>query len=207
MMNDYDLYGEIIRIVKEQTIYLRHYYGQVIDNNDSLKKGRVKSTIPGLGLISKDLSIWCNARQGHSMSVPKIGAWVEVYFMHGDPELPVYLHLASNVANNTPTSYTGDVDKHILFQDPNKSAGNVIYNSNGEILTFLEGDESFVLGDTAKTELDKDEDAMTTLQAAINGWIPLAGDGGGALKTALGTFLTKPMANYSNILSSVIKGK
>jgi len=207
MMIDDDLYGELTKIIQRETIYLRHYMGEVVDTNDKLKKGRVKATIPELGFISKDLSIWCNPRQGHSLSVPKVGAWVEIYFLNGDSTMPVYLHLASNVKDNTPKGYTGDTKKHVLFEDPVSEDGIILYDNNGNKITFLKGEESFVLGDTAKTELDKDLDAMTELQNAINSWSPAPNDGGAALKAALTAFLLKPMANYSSILSEKIKGK
>jgi len=207
MMTDYDFYGELVNDIKRETVYLRHYIGEVVDNEDSLKKGRIKVTLPELGFLSKDLSIWCNPRQGHGLSVPKVGSWVEVYFINGDPEKPVYLYLASEIAENTPKGYTGDVKQHVLFEDPDDENGLILYENNGTKLTFFKGDESFVLGDTAQTELDKDKDAMTELQNAINGWTPVPNDGGAALKAALATFLAKPMADYSSILSDLIKGK
>jgi hypothetical protein len=84
---------------------------------------------------------------------------------------------------------------------------NLVVGSSGEIrLTSDSASEKYVLGDIAKVELEKDLDAMTELQTAINGWIPVAQDGGAALKTALAGFLAKTMADYSNILSEQIKG-
>jgi len=70
--------------------------------------------------------------------------------------------------------------------------------------------ESFVLGDTLKTELQKNVDALTQLQADLTAWTPVPNDGGAALKTVLGLpggFLSKSIASLTNILSQVIKGK
>lgn len=87
-----------------------------------------------------------------------------------------------------------------------KGIKTIEFTDNNEII-FLEGTEPFVLGNILKTELNKDLSAMTELQSAINGWTPVPNDGGLALKTALATFLTKPMAVYTSILSEKIKGK
>lgn len=77
----------------------------------------------------------------------------------------------------------------------------------GPALDLLAANESFVKGDTAKTELDKESANMTALKAAISGWTPVANDGGAALKTALAAFLALTTENYSNILSTKIKGE
>ena len=216
-MLDFDIYGELVKVVREQTTYLRHYSGQVIDNLDPLNKGRVKANIPELGFISKDLSVWCNARQGHGMSVPKINSWVEVYFLNGNPEFPVYLALDSKVAENIPSSYTGDVKQHVLFEDPNNSSGVILYDGNGkeltllksgEKITMLEGTESFVLGDTLKTELQKNIDALTQLQADFAAWVVAPNDGGAALKAVVSAgFGASSLASLTSILSDDIKGK
>jgi phage baseplate assembly protein V len=97
----------------------------------------------------------------------------------------------------------------MLVEDTN---GNTIEMKSGEInitgtkINLLGASESFVLGDTTKTELIKDQTLMQTLQTAINGWVPVPMDGGAALKTALAGFLALSQANYSNILSSKIQG-
>lgn len=67
--------------------------------------------------------------------------------------------------------------------------------------------ESYVKGDTFKTELDKDVDALSELQSAMSTWTPVPMDGGAALKTAITTFLGLPMASTSDILSDKIKGE
>lgn len=81
-----------------------------------------------------------------------------------------------------------------------KSTGIEIEAANGVTI------EKVLLGETTKAELVKDGDAMTELQSAISGWIPVPNDGGAALKTALTTFFTKAMADYSSILSEKVRG-
>lgn len=152
-----DLYEEIRLQIIEETLYYRHYIGEVVDNNDSLKKGRVKVTIPELGLDDNGTAIWCFPRQGHSMSVPKKGEWAEIYFINADPEKPVYLYPASEIAENTPKGYTGDVKKHTIFEDPENEKATIVYDGNGKELQILQdgekivmlaGNESYVLGET-----------------------------------------------------------
>ena len=68
--------------------------------------------------------------------------------------------------------------------------------------------ESYVLGDAQRTQLQKDIDALTQLQTDFNAWTPVPMDGGAALKTLLASgFLTKTLADLTNTLSQLIKGK
>ena len=62
-------------------------------------------------------------------------------------------------------------------------------------LVFLEGTESFVLGDSVKSELTKHLDLISTLQSVIGSWTPVPNDGGAKLKTDLTAagFFTKPL--------------
>lgn len=209
-MLDDDLYGEITKIIREQTTYLRHYVGQVVSNLDSMNKGRVKATIPELGMITPDLAVWCNARQGHSMSVPKVGAWVEVYFVNGDPQYPVYLYLDSKIMGEKPTNYTGNVNEHVVFESPNQPEGLIKYSDLTKILSLIGGTESFVLGNTLLTEINKLRTQVETLKTNINSWTPVPNDGGLALETILKTpstgFTQQSSSDFSSILSEKIKG-
>ncbi len=75
------------------------------------------------------------------------------------------------------------------------------------VLKFFEGTESFVLGDVLKTEIQKNIDALTQLQTDFTSWIPVATDGGAALKLILESgFLLSALASLDNILSAKIKG-
>ena len=206
MDNLRDIRGLIINILKEELRFWKHYLGEVMDNKDSLILGRVQVTIPELGFLSQDQAVWAWPRQGNSMSIPNIGEWVEIYFIGGDPGRPVYLHYASEVQGHKPDSYTG-IEDRIIFESP-KTKDNIKYTDNDKILNFLEGDEHFVLGDTAKIELQKNIDALTQLQTDFTSWTPAPNDGGAALKTLLTSgFLTKTLASLTSILSEVIKGK
>lgn|GEM_PF-3308168 len=68
-------------------------------------------------------------------------------------------------------------------------------------------DESYVLGDSFKTELDKHKQLIETLQSVVDSWTPVANDGGAKLKADLISWLSLPIPDYTNILSNKIKGE
>lgn len=108
-------------------MFLRHYDGQVFDNNDPQEKGRVKVKIPELGWDTDDKGAWCCPRQIHSMDVPNVGEWVEVYFIAGDRNRPCYLGQVPEIDGNLPASFTAKTDR-VLFEDPDSGDG-VIYDA------------------------------------------------------------------------------
>lgn len=203
-----DLYYMIKDIIKEETLYLRHYIGQVVNNIDPLRKGRLFVTIPDLGLILPSTAIWCFPRQGSGMSIPAIGSYIEIYFINGDRTKPVYLYPASEIADNIPVKYDGNPTTNVIWEDANIPANNIKFDGITQQLTFLDGVESYVKGDTFKIELQKLVNAVSQLQIDFTNWTPVANDGGAALKTQVTSgFLTKIMPILTNILSLFIKGK
>ena len=201
----YSLFGEIAEIVRNEVRFLRHYWGEVLDNQDELNRGRILVAIPKLSWDTRGQAPWCEPRDKHSLSVPSIGEYVEVYFMEGDPNYPVYMGIAQELKDQTPEAYAGDPRKHILYQDKD-TEDNIVYNSADGILTIFEGGEHYVKGDELKTQLQKNVDALTQLQSDFTTWTPVPNDGGLALKTLLGTgFLTNQITSLTNILSEVIK--
>ena len=197
------LYGQIAEIVRQETIFLRHYIGQVISQTDELNIGMVQVAIPNLDWMTADLAPWCYPRQLHSMSVPENGEWVEVYFLDGDRNKPVYVSICNEMKkdDNTyciPEWYTGDVKKRIIYQSPTSKKGIVLDDTAGEMLIdtdnliLIEGSvEPFVLGTQINTYL-------TTLATTVNSLLASKLDGGGTAGT-----LTAP----SGILSTKIKGQ
>lgn len=121
--------------------------------------------------------------------------------------------------NNPDVSSLNSTDFWIQFQNATiniidstneiilkTTTGKIKIESSGAI-TFDDGTESYVLGNKAQTELNKESANMTALKAAINAWVPVPNDGGAALKAALAAFLALPTENYASILSTLIKGK
>ena len=136
----------IIRtIIYRETRYLRHYLGKVLVNQDEVAKGRVCAQIPELGFglsaagDDPTTGLWCWPRDRHSMDVPNVGEWVEVYFMAGDPRRPVYLGQASELTGNEPAAFDGNPSTRIIFQDP-VSGDHIKYNAEtGDLEAIVTG--------------------------------------------------------------------
>lgn len=142
--NEYDM---IRKIIMEETLYLMHFIGEVVDVDDTLKSGRIKVTIPDLGFSTPDVGIWCNPRQGMSLIVPKVGTWAEIYFINGDRTRPVYLYPVTEIAGHKVKSYKGNPQQKILFEDQNDGNKNIQVTKDGELVIF-NGEEQIILGNT-----------------------------------------------------------
>lgn len=196
-------------IIAEQTTYLQTYEGKIVDIIDAEKKGRVLCLIPALGWDTNDLGAWCYPSDKNALVEPQVNDWVRVGFMYGERERPFYFGVMTEIEGMLPKEFSTGTDVLYESNDGNnyiKHAGGT-FDLVGSLLNLLGATESFVLGDTAKTELDKDQTLMQTLQTAISGWTPVPNDGGAALKTALAAYLGLPQASYTNILSTKIKGE
>jgi hypothetical protein len=203
------LYGEICEIVREETLYLRHYIGQVLDVNDEENRGMVKVSVIELGWDNASIAPWCSPRQLNALTVPEVGEWVEVYFISGDMNRPVYLGNVCEMRNsnqryNIPDFYKGDANRKIIYQSTKSKKGIYIDNTEkktvidfekleaiGKEIQLLEGSEPFVLG-------QKLNQYLTQIVSTINTALASKLDGGGSPGT-----LQPPQ----NILSQVIKGK
>jgi len=214
-MNDdiHDITGLLERIVRRETTFLRHYIAQIVQNEDPLKKGRVLVVIPELNILRESEGIWAYPRDKHSMSVPTIDSYVEVYFISGNRNRAVYLGSASESFESCK-NYDGDAENHILFEDPKRSQQKIKYKNKSldigvdniklsgdqlEILSkqikMLAGTEAFVLGTALDSFLGS---LMTWLSAHTHNAISL----GSPTSPPLALAPIKP-----NIVSSKIKGE
>lgn len=114
-----DIYEAITEIIHEETMYLRHYIGQVvstrIQRNGSTQIYQVQAALLELGFIDQSTAIWCSPRQARSAIQPEIGDYVEVYFMNGDSGRGVYLYPISEIVDlGFQTISEG---KDIIYQD------------------------------------------------------------------------------------------
>lgn len=163
-----DLLGFLRGLVARETRYLRHYLGEVRDVDDPLVRGRVLVRVPELGWNENSTAAWCWPRERHAMDLPRVGEWVEVYFMAGDPARPVYLGQAGEIRDQAPADHDGKL--RVLFQDPD----------SGDALEYDPGAGLFLLGGDAKklvthAELDS---ALQGLVSWINGHVhPTAATG------------------------------
>lgn len=147
-------------IIFQETRFLRHYAGEVIDNEDPDGKGKVKVQVSELGWSTAANSSWCWPRTRHSMDIPAVGEMVEVYFMAGDPRRPVYLGQAAEWEGNIPESYDGP-DKVVLYQDP-ETGDSVEYDRAAGVFKVGDGSESFVKGDSLDSFLSSLKSWMDT---------------------------------------------
>jgi len=133
--NDRALYTLLRRIVAQETKYLRTYIGHVLNNQDSLSKGRVQVELAALGWMGADQAPWCWPRDKHGMSVPVVDEWVEVSFINGDPSLPVYRGLAAEIQGNVAKAYNGTTTRHVLFSDPDDKV-EMVFDAVANLLTI-----------------------------------------------------------------------
>jgi len=150
-------------------------------------------------------------RDKNSLLIPKVGDYVEVYFMAGDRDRPVYLGKVNELAkeiqgDQLPESFDGQPTTQIIYESPQKKEG-IKHDELTDVYSVGAGTEAFVKGTTLQPELQKDITAMTTLQAALTAWVPVPNDGGAALKLALAGFLALPMGSVTNMNSVKIKGE
>jgi phage baseplate assembly protein gpV len=85
-----DLLDEIRFIIAKETVFLKHFEGVVIDNNDPDNLGRVKVQIPELLQFTPDQIPWTYPEHGLNTIVPPVGKSVVVYFLNGDSAHPIY---------------------------------------------------------------------------------------------------------------------
>ena len=111
-MNKRDEYQIIKKIIAEETLYMQHYQGLVLDNQDPLNKGRIKVALYDLGWSQ---GIWAKPRV--KISVPAVGKWVDVYFINSDKDKPVYLPIAFENQDMLPKNYDGQPTTHVIFEE------------------------------------------------------------------------------------------
>jgi hypothetical protein len=217
---DENIYGLIASVVRDETKYLRHYIGKVVENTDTEQKGRIKCTIDELGWDTPALAVKCYPRQLHALTVPLVNEYVEVYFMSGDPSRGMYLAIASEMANMKPSKYTMQT-MHVIFEHPKNKQG-LIYDESQKkwtfdgdkidikinTIVFNDGTEKMALGSELQTQINKLKNQVDTLKNNFTAWTPVAQDGGAALKAIVSAgFCVQALADFTNILSNDIKVK
>lgn len=217
MANAYeDLVTMIEKIIKDVTRFYIPRIGYVSKIIDSLGKGRILVLIETLGWNTDEKGAWCFPKS-KSIVTPNVGDYVIVEFVDGDRDLPVYSGIANQMKNMLPESYESE-NTQVLFENREKDF-SILYKENekkylidgGQSDSTVEigaADESYIKGDTAKTELQKNIDALTQLQTDFTSWTPVPNDGGAALKAIISAgFGLSALASLANILSEKIKGE
>lgn len=198
MSDPHTIYGIVESIVTPMFKYMIPRSGKVLDVNDPKNQGKVLVSVPAFGWDTNDKGIWCFPSDKKSLITPEIGEWVVIKWIDAKPELPVYEGIPSYIKDQIVSSYTGNPEEKILFEN---NTDNVIKYLNG-VLTFLIETE-INLGDTGGKEVARKEDAtlsdsatdstfwawLTGFVGVFQAWTPVPNDGGAALKIALTAWL------------------
>ena len=120
-------------IIDERVQFLKHYYGQVFSTDDPEHIGRVLVLIPDIGWFDADSASWALPRG--DFSVPEKDDYVEIYFMNGNPAMPVYMGIAPEMNNMLQKSYTGNPDTKIIF-DNKKTKSSILFDQKTKTFTF-----------------------------------------------------------------------
>lgn len=134
MDNDFDLYGVIRKIIAEETQWLRHYSGKVLNTTDPINKGRVLVGIVELGFENELEGIWAWSRAAN-IQIPKVGDYVEIYFMNGKVDQPYYCGILSKTRDLSSTNFTSKF-KQIIFEDRNNKNNNIVFDTNKKEYTI-----------------------------------------------------------------------
>ncbi len=192
MINLFDVHKIIAPIKRKIMLLIGRCILSAIKNTEGTQKIQV------VGLKNETITGIERYQEYGLETYPKKDSEVLILFLNGDREqgVAVCIHDRRYRPKNLSE---GDV----CLYDYRGQA--IILNSSG--IKMLNGSSSFVKGETLQTNLNTDKTAMQTLQTAISTWVPVPNDGGAALKVALAAFLALPMADYSQILSTKIKGE
>jgi hypothetical protein len=185
--------GILKKIIQEETIYLRHYIGKVVDNYDIDGKAKIKVTIQELDWTTPENSAVCYPRQTHSLITPQIGEWVEVYFLGGNKMRPVWMGIAYEMQDMLPKSYK-DITSHVIF-DHAKTKDNIVYSDSEKSLTTI---LSGKLNVTTKGDMNID--------AGSNNVTICQGTEPGVLGQALVTWLTTFFNSKYNVHTHIVAG-
>ena len=113
-MNEYEVLREIIA---RATRYDRTYMAKVLIDLDPEGKGRVQVAIPDLGILTPAEGVWADVEMPIGVNIsPKVGDWVAVYFLGGDPSKPCVRGRTSIVKDNLPKNANR---KQVFYEDDN----------------------------------------------------------------------------------------
>jgi phage baseplate assembly protein gpV len=170
-----DLYTILRRLILGETVYHLHWLGQVCDDQDTLKKGRVQVKIPELGWDDQSKAAWAWPRTSYSIYPPRVGDWVEVWFIAGDRNRPVYLPGVSEITGQLPPAYS-DPTKKVLWQDPT-TGDHLGYDTTNSTFDLVIGkaeikivDGNVTINGDSKVFVTWDElnSALQTFKTALN---------------------------------------
>jgi len=151
------------------------YRGKVLDNIDSMKKGRVKVEILGIFTgIEKEylpwavpgLPIFCGAGVGFgSFGVPAIDSWVWCFFEEGDHQQPVYFAEAPDGVHGFPAAGEDTYPNSRGWVTP---AGHKLVLDDEGAITIYHKDGATVVLDTSSIILSVGSTSITMNGTTVN---------------------------------------
>jgi hypothetical protein len=118
MIFNTNLIDVIRRIIAQETVFLKHFEGVVMNNGDPEMLGRVQVLVPELLWLTPDTMPWVHPEHGSNTVVPLIGASVAVYFLKGSRAHPIYRG-GTNEYKSTRLKEYKTFTTAVLFEDPN----------------------------------------------------------------------------------------
>ena len=137
-----DEYSTLLKTMREELKYYVPYEGQVLSTTDSTNTGMLQCSVPYLGRLTQDQAIWCKSEFPAGIyRVPKVGAWVKIYFMGGDRNRPYWGPLIAGFQNNNPQNMKSN-QINALYEDANNTF-YIKHDTQGNTVT-VEGDNCTV---------------------------------------------------------------
>jgi phage baseplate assembly protein gpV len=199
-LND-DLYQTIADIVRRETLYLRHYTAKVMNNVDPDRRKKVQVSCDELGWSGRGMR-WVFPRQLHQMIVPQIGEHVEIYFMNGDSNRPVYIGAACEFEGMVPEGHDNRGTTHILYENPVKHHGIAYDQAKGEMTIKF---DSLLLGAAASEPGVLGTQLNNYLTQLVNNMINVHVQGGVTVGAGMTGVPTVPASSPSGQLSAKVK--
>lgn len=164
-MNEYEALREVIA---RATRYDKTYMAKVLIDLDPEGKGRVQIAIPDLGILTPTEGVWADVEMPIGVNIsPKVGDWVAVYFLGGDPSKPCVRGRTSIVKDNLPKNANR---KQVFYEDDNtkiyydEAKSELSIDTKYKMTVKIEGDTNVEI--KGKTNLKSNGDV--TLESSGN---------------------------------------
>jgi hypothetical protein len=150
-MNDHDTILKLLRkIIREEMKYSVPRIGQILDNKDPKKKGRVLVAIPDFSWITRDKAAWCFPKDKKAIITPGIGEYVLVEWIGGDRNMPIYSGNAMEMKDMLPRNYNKNENTQIIFQSVKKLNDCIKYDEKtGNITIKVSGNLTLETSDSS----------------------------------------------------------
>jgi hypothetical protein len=191
MNREYDFDGLIRSIIQDEMKYLCHYLAKVEINQDPDMKGKVLVTIPSLGWHNQLQGQWARPRQITGLSVPKVGEWVEVYFIDGKVHNLAYMGIAFEMMDMLPKNYL-QPQTHVLFEAQDDNTQYTLFDGDMKKMTLNTNEVDVTATGTLTIKADtetKIDSAKITLNAGSEPFV---------LGTALDTWITNTLKIWTD---------